>query len=504
MDSKLRPIGQSWLRDRLELSTPAPAVQSFVGASVRKTRVVGQTTTELYTARYTVDDTVEGHLRFALRYEPLDMGVVAGVMRAIDGDAIADWINRERTSQYARRAWFLYETFSGKTLRVTETRMAMGWTPALDDSLQVTAPARKSVRHRVLDNLVGDARLCVTVRKSDSLVAAMAKSNALRERALSIIAAHDRTVLARASSYLYTKETRSSFAIEHETPSPKRAERFMLALRDAERFEPDLASLVSLQQTIVEPRYAATGYRQEQSFVGETLGNFRQRVHFICPKPDDVTSLMDGFSALFARLSEPTVDPVVAAAVVAFAFVFIHPFEDGNGRIHRFLVHALLARHHFTPPGIIFPVSAIMERERRVYDEVLETFSKPLAEWIDWEIVADERLEVRNATAHLYRYFDATVMAEYLYACVAKTIDDDLAHELDYLERFDASMRAVRDIVDMPDKRLASFVRYLLQNNGKLSAGKRPQFPELSDAEVAAMELAVQAVSTHTPSGSPE
>lgn len=493
MDSTLRPIGQSWLRDRFELSTPAPAVQSFVGATVRKTRVVGNETTELYTSRYAVDDTVEGHLRFALRYEPLDMGVVAGLMRTIDGSEIADWVNRERTSQYARRAWFLYETFSGKTLEVTTTKMAMGWTAALDDSLQVVAPSRKSARHRVLDNLLGDTRLCVTVRKSEALTAAIAKSDALRERARSIIAAHDVAVLARASSYLYTKETRSTFAIEHESPPPKRAERFMRALRDVERFEPNLESLIALQQTIVEPRYAANGFRDNQSFVGETLGNFRQRVHFICPKPEDVPSLMEGFGALFERLTEEQVDPVVAAAAIAFAFVFIHPFEDGNGRIHRFLVHALLARHHFTPQGIIFPVSAIMERERRTYDEVLESFSKPLFDWIDWEIVRDERLEVRNATAHLYRYFDATLMAEYLYACVAKTIDDDLAHELDYLERFDAAAQAVRQVVDMPDKRLAMLVRYILQNNGKLSGGKRGQFPELTDAEIASMEQAIQA-----------
>jgi hypothetical protein len=37
------------------------------------------------------------------------------------------------------------------------------------------------------------------------------------------------------------------------------------------------------------------------------------------------------------------VDPVVAAAILAFGFVYIHPFEDGNGRIHRYLIHHVLA-----------------------------------------------------------------------------------------------------------------------------------------------------------------
>jgi len=46
-------------------------------------------------------------------------------------------------------------------------------------------------------------------------------------------------------------------------------------------------------------------------------------------------------------------------------FVLIHPFEDGNGRIHRFLIHHVLARRGFTPQGLLFPVSAVMLHDRR-------------------------------------------------------------------------------------------------------------------------------------------
>jgi Fic family protein len=53
-------------------------------------------------------------------------------------------------------------------------------------------------------------------------------------------------------------------------------------------------------------------------------------------------------------------DPVVAAAMLAFGFVYVHPFEDGNGRIHRYLI---LAKRGFNPPGMVFPVSAtILDR----------------------------------------------------------------------------------------------------------------------------------------------
>ena len=67
---------------------------------------------------------------------------------------------------------------------------------------------------------------------------------------------------------------------------------------------------------------------------------------------------------------------------LSFAFVYIHPFQDGNGRIHRFLIHYALASFHFTPEGIVFPISAAIARDTQKYTKVLEAFSKPLLELI--------------------------------------------------------------------------------------------------------------------------
>ncbi len=71
-------------------------------------------------------------------------------------------------------------------------------------------------------------------------------------------------------------------------------------------------------------------------------------VRFIPPRPEDVPDLMEAWMRLTRRLVDNPVDPVVAAAVSSFAFVFIHPFEDGNGRIHRFLVHHVLVKASIT------------------------------------------------------------------------------------------------------------------------------------------------------------
>ncbi|HLZ15836.1 MAG TPA: Fic family protein, partial [Cyclobacteriaceae bacterium] len=77
--------------------------------------------------------------------------------------------------------------------------------------------------------------------------------------------------------------------------------------------------------------------------------------------------------------SEPA-HPAVQAAAAAFGFVFIHPFEDGNGRIYRFLIHDFLIRNQVVEKGMITPVSAHMVNHIKDYEQILEKYSKPLNE----------------------------------------------------------------------------------------------------------------------------
>jgi hypothetical protein len=486
--------GQTRLASMFDLKCPAPHVSSVCGPGVRNTTVLSGRTIEKYPASYAPEDTFAGHLRFALRYEPLDMGILAGAFAACEPSDIAGWVSSEPKSAYARRAWFLYEWFTGNKLDLPDLGSGTAYVSALDEELNVGAPGVQSRRHKVVDNMFGVPSFCPTIRATKA-VKDFASSD-IDVRARSMVSDCDPRVLARAVNYLYTKETRSTFEIEREQPTGQRAERFVAALKATSDFDPsDPQHLVSLQNMIVDPKFAASGFRDFQNFVGQTGPDHRQIVDFICPRPDELPDLMRGWMDMTARI-KGSGDIVAEAAAVAFAFVFLHPFDDGNGRIHRFLVHHVLQQEGFTPDGVLFPVSAAIVRDMRGYDVALENFSKTIQPHIDWKWTPTKAIEVSNDTSALYRYFDATAQVEFLHAKIAETVDVDLKDELAYVARFDAALKAVNEIVDLPGRRASLLTTYIVGNEGKLAKRKRSQFEELDDRTIAAIEEAIEEATT--------
>src|SRR5260370_27193096 len=106
-----------------------------------------------------------------------------------------------------------------------------------------------------------------------------------------------------------------------------------------------------------------------------------------------------------------------------------------------------------------------------------------------------QEITVLNETGELYRFFDATAQTEYLFDCIEETISRDLKQQLDFLKFFDAAMKSVMGIVDMPNQRAGLLIRLIHQNKGKLSQGKRDSFSELSDEEIHKIEAAIKAAS---------
>jgi hypothetical protein len=270
----------------------------------------------------------------------------------------------------------------------------------------------------------------------------------------------------------------------------RRQKRWGQAIGEAGRNPIDLDALLRLQLLIIgDTRFIQPGLRQEGGFIGEhdRVTSAPLPVH-ISTRAEDLESLISGMID-FEQGPANEMDPVIAAAIFAFGFAYTHPFQDGNGRIHRYLIHHVLARRKFSPQGLIFPISVAILGRIDEYRNILEDYSSRLLPLIDWQPTEDGNVKVRSDTGDFYRYFDATPHAEFLFRCVQQTIEHDLPEEALFLERYDKFCLNVESLVDMPSKTLDLSFRFLHQNQGKLSQRARKQeFALLSDDEVAAVE----------------
>jgi Fic family protein len=446
---------------------------------------------EVYPSRYWPGNTLGDHLEFALKYDGVNLSILASLFNKIGPEDFLDYVRSKPTGKYARRLWFLNEFLTGTSLRMDDVTQG-NYIDLLDSNQYYTVtPARQIRRQRINDNLLGDGRFCPTIRRTDILKGFEATD--LSDRCRKVVSGYPPELLKRALSYLYSKETKSSFEIEHIKPDSTRTERFVALLHLAAHEDfCEKAKLIDLQSRIVDPRFFESDYRKNQNYVGEAVTWQKEKVHFVCPKPEDLPDLMDGLIVSHKRMDEGGVSVVVHAAAVAYGFVFLHPFEDGNGRIHRFLIHNILARRGFTPEGIMFPVSASMLKNLADYDASLEAFSRPLMALVNYSLDEEGLMTVQNDTALWYSYIDMTSQAEALFRFIKQTIDTELVKELEFLVNYDDTKRAIQEIVDMPDRQIDLFIRFCLQNNGRLSERKRAShFNFLSEDEIVRMEQAI-------------
>ncbi len=435
------------------------------------------------------EDTLEGHLEFALKHEGASLAVLNALFDALPAGELAELVRAAPTGIYARRIWFFYEWLTGRTLDVPDA-VTVRAIQATDPTQQVALKAGVlSKRHRVYDNLPGTPVFCPMVRWSEDLKRNAAKR--LDERAKELLGRTHPDVIGRAAACLLLSDSQSSFQIEGERPPRDRIMRWGQAIAQAGSNPLSIDELVGLQRVLIgDTRFVDLGLREEGGFVGMHDRHRQEPLpEHISARPENLGDLLEGIVVYEKRTTSGGVDSVIAAAVVAFGFVYVHPFIDGNGRIHRWLIHHVLARAGYNPPGLIFPVSAAILREIERYRRVLESYSRPLLEFIKWEPTERGNVRVLNDTADYYRYFDATAHAEFLYRCVEDTVDRDLPEEVAFLEGYDRFAKRVQEIVDLPASTVDLLHRFLRQGEGKLSKRARTrEFAALTSEEVEQVE----------------
>lgn len=482
-------VGYAALIDHFSLPMPLPALLFGISEQRRTSR---KGVWCILPNSYLPEDTLYRHLVFALKYEGVNLLFFAKLIEKLSQAEIVQVIQEQPTGQYSRRIWFIYEWITGGKLPLPDLKIKQAVT-LIDPKLQYAVEGTSSPRHRIINNLPGERNFCPTIRRTAALDKFL--SSNLADRTGHLIQGMSKDILQRTSVFLLLKDSKASFTIEGEGGKDKRAARWGQAIGQSGQTKLSKEELLRLQHLVIESnRFTTLGFRDEGGFVGEHDRLTGEPIpEHISAKWQDLDELLEAWIKTNDKLQESTMDPVLVAAILAFGFVIIHPFSDGNGRIHRYLIHHILAKMDFSKQGIIFPVSAAMLDRIIEYSNVLSTHSKPLLEYIEWKETEDHNVEVLNETLDYYRFYDATNQAEFLYSCVEETIDRIIPEEIDYLTRYDEFKSFLDNRFEMPDKMVAMAIRFLRQNDGTFSKGARTkEFASLTQSEVNEIELHFQ------------
>jgi hypothetical protein len=383
-------------------------------------------------------------------------------------------LRQSPTGAYIRTACYLWEKFSGREL--TDLPVISGPTAEIFDSGRyVTGPSTRDPRWRVAFNGLGSLLYCATVERTPPLEKAMASD--ILGRTSAFIETLGKGVMDRTLAWAYLHETEDSFAIEREVPGEDKARAFIALLHQAHGGRPlSEEYLVELQNSVLTGPYdKAVEFRQQQNWLrGPARG--AAGVTYLPPPPCLVPPLMDELMA-FANSAPRQVDPVVAASIACFGFVFIHPFMDGNGRLSRFLFHQALCRSGRLEKGLLLPVSVVMKRSEEEYLAVLQSYSRlARARWSVRWIDEGQYDMTFNSDATIYRYWDATQCVEFGYQMAEQALEVELRQETEFLTRYDAVMTQANERFDVRGSELSTLVMMCLDNGGAVSNRRRKQF----------------------------
>jgi Fic/DOC family protein len=481
-----RPSGYAELIAQYDLKVPLPPMLSAI---TERHHPVSTENWQLLTPRHQPSATLQDQIEFALKWEGIDLSVLAALFKAVPEQAIGSVVRSKPTGAYTRRLWFLYEWLTARTLDVPDPGKVRA-VPVVDQKMQFAlSEGTLFSRYKVVNNMPGNASFCPMVRRTEKLDQFAAKQ--FNRRAREIAGRTHPDIMARAAAFLLLSDSKSSFWIEGEKPPAQRIARWGQIIGGAGSVKLSLEELERLQKIVIgDARFVQLGLRKEGGFVGMHDRDTQEPLpDHISAKAEDLPSLMDGIVTYDRRVLAGGLDPVVAAAALAFGFVYIHPFADGNGRLHRWLIHHVLANAGFNPPALLFPISTAILRQFEKYLAVLQSYSGLLLHFIEWKPTPEGNVQVLNDTADYYRYFDATAHAEFLYECVEQTVEHDLPDEVAHLQAYDRFSQAVQNIVDMPNQKIDLLWHFLRQGKGVLSQRTRTnEFSALSDVEVRQVE----------------
>lgn len=368
-----------------------------------------------------LDLELENDLEQIFESEAIDIRLLKIILTHLCLKQLKEWIQTNKTRALVRKVWFIYEYFVHKIDEIDSIQQDLDYVSILNSNIQITLNSDEiSERHKVKNNMISFRDFFICIQRSQL-------NNQLKQ-----LDNCDSFQSERINSYIFDKETKFSHLIEGE----KAKNKFRLNFDRVKTFTLQKEELVKLQNELVDEQFKTSDWRKIQNYVGRTVQlknySFNEHHDFICPKPEDVPLLMEDLFKLNEKLEKSNFDFVMHATILSFLFVYIHPFNDGNGRISRFLINWLL----YKKKGNIYPISVVINNNIQRYYDVLNEFSATIQPYIQLKKNTDESIQVVGETINYYRHYNLTKHVNYMFGVLNESIQYCLC-EKNFLLNFD-------------------------------------------------------------------
>lgn len=494
-----RGVGYAWLCEAMDLPT-IPATPGTVVATGKQRRLGGGWRT--IEERHAPDEDPVAQLAWAMRNEPVDLLVLKLACDRIEPRDMAAFVEQGKTGPRTRRLWFFYEWLTGREVP-TEDAPTVTYRDALDPArYHVGFPEEGtgfSRRHRIVDNLPGTSDFCPIARRSDWSRLEMAdRAQELVRQWLGHLSEASATKAVRLMQY---QEVRASLAWAKDSQPIARERLARLIAAYSPSWTPmqeaNGGTATLLSREAIEAFHAlAVDPSEPGGRPGHPDGDASLASNAQARRPSPtrsegvvvlghgspdpasfgapagaIDSLLAGLESYLGRMRHA--DPVVRAASAGFGLLFTHPFEQGNGRVHRWALSRLLSQGLAPAEGLL-PVAQELRRRRQPYLEALGAFDRRLTPFVDWrseaypEAGASEILHAEPPAEH-FRYFDATPLADYLAWIVEPSLKDALRSIL-FVHRQAQAVSSLKGRLRIDDEAAASLFQRLLQARGDLDA----------------------------------
>lgn len=518
-----KPIGYSWLEKNMRVCSLNKQTSSrpdvyLVNSRREKDAVAAvktgvrpvwsQNLCDAYDSMGLVD-----HISFALKHEGIDLYLLSKAFTFFgekERSYIAEKIAQSPKSRDSslRRLGYLCEKMTKKEIPLPEDVLVRtAYDPLFDPNIYytLTDPRDISIKYKITDNAIGDvSSICPIIRRNERLDFHCASNYGSAVSAVLSKCPEDiqRDVAGKAAE----GESQRSFEFEKDAYAAKsRIDKFKETLLNIDKEKDYLteSNLVALQNIITSKFRRDEEFRDYQNFIG-VYTDSKTYVSYLPPAPKLLRGYMYEVRKLYKTLTDPIcgLDPILAASAVSSFFILAHPFNDGNGRISRFLLQDICIKRGYSYNNIILPVSEVLAEggteARRQYIQSLADITGPMMKEIDFTFEEKniggrfvKEPKIIKCDSRIYAYPDITGFCESIYNFIKQAAEQYLPETLlrSQIEKdVSLELEASAPEINIGVKRLSGFIGFCINNGGRLSNNKKRQFRDIPTETVDKLE----------------